>query len=322
MALTSGSTKEGSTDSAVYYGQAVGLLIPELDGPIEEMDENVLASIVLLRNYEEHACRPGGNKKSPDRKEDPDHTMVDAPEGGVNTFLTGLKAYRDDADLDTATHLLGSSRLLNSVSSFVESGGLAEAASWIVLRQDMFVSLTKSQPLHINLASFWGSKSFVEDDPGSIANRAVFICSEILANVFGQAGVRDKGRDDITDHNASQQVPVAGGDGWWDRLSADVAAWWENKPWHFGPMWAEHTDKAQRAVASHDTARPPFTAFPNVWMVRPAYILAYQHYYLARLLLAIFNPNMWRPSFENFRKRQDADVNQHDPANSDIHPLI
>ncbi len=39
--------------AAVYHNQAVDILIPILSGPIESLDENVLAAIVLLRAFEE-----------------------------------------------------------------------------------------------------------------------------------------------------------------------------------------------------------------------------------------------------------------------------
>lgn len=43
--------------SGTYYGSALQILIPILDGPIESLDENVLAAIVLLRLYEEMSGR-------------------------------------------------------------------------------------------------------------------------------------------------------------------------------------------------------------------------------------------------------------------------
>lgn len=39
--------------SATYYSKALRILIPILDGPIEELDENILAAIVVLRAFEE-----------------------------------------------------------------------------------------------------------------------------------------------------------------------------------------------------------------------------------------------------------------------------
>jgi hypothetical protein len=39
--------------SATYYSHALRMLIPILDGPVEALDENILAAIVLLRSYEE-----------------------------------------------------------------------------------------------------------------------------------------------------------------------------------------------------------------------------------------------------------------------------
>lgn len=48
--LTTGTDDEWSS---TYYSHALQILIPVLNGPIETLDENVLAGIVLLRLYEE-----------------------------------------------------------------------------------------------------------------------------------------------------------------------------------------------------------------------------------------------------------------------------
>lgn len=51
--------KTGKDDPACdkYYGNALRLLIPRLDDPIELIDDNVLASIVFLRLSEESFCK-------------------------------------------------------------------------------------------------------------------------------------------------------------------------------------------------------------------------------------------------------------------------
>jgi hypothetical protein len=200
----------GNTDPAAYYSQALNLLISRLNSPVGDSDENILAALVLLRTYEEITGRLGSMS--------------------VRDAMT----FEPDPSDDAGTHLSGVAQLLNSVSGFMGKGGLGEAASWIVLRQDMYFSLTRSHPLLIPLESFTASSAFTDDSAESIANRIVFSCARIQAHAFGpQARVS-------TYH--------------WDQLRAEVECWFEAKPWDFRPSCIDEEG-----------------AFPRVWLRHPAY---------------------------------------------------
>jgi hypothetical protein len=149
----------GTADPAAYHDKALGLLIPSLSGPVEDLDENVLAAIVLLRNYEEMTGRR-------------DVTTI---RGVLNI---------EYPDLDAAMHLAGAAQLLNSISDFMGNDGLGEAAAWIALRADMYYSLTRSQPMRTRLETYTGSVSFTDTSPGSIANRIIYICARIQSHLF------------------------------------------------------------------------------------------------------------------------------------------
>ncbi|KAH8199396.1 hypothetical protein TruAng_006440 [Truncatella angustata] len=223
----------GDVDPAAYYSNALGILIQKLGGPVEDLDENILAALVLLRTYEELTGRLGSMS--------------------VRDAMT----FEQQPDDDTGTHLSGVTLLLNSVSNFMGKGGLGEAASWIVLRQDMFFSMTNA---------------FTDNSAESFANRIVFLCARIQAHVFGP------------DSRATAHQ--------WTELKTDVDNWFQAKPWNFRPMWMD------KAEAGH--------AFPCAWMHHPAYVVAYQNYCLARMLLAIFDPWLWEPGFDSFHKRRYA----------------
>ncbi|KKY35047.1 putative zn 2cys6 transcription factor [Diaporthe ampelina] len=243
------TTNTQDTESASYYNQALRLLIPELDRSADHFDENVLCGIVLLRLYEERSGRPSGK---------------DITEGLVSE------------ELDMGTHLLGSSRLLKNFTS-TRSGGLAEACFWVVLRQDMFISLTRSTPPSAPLENIMGSRAFTEWDPESIANRMVYLCSRILSYAL----------DPVKNTQTT----------WWDQMDAEVDAWHKSKPWHFQALWLE--EPSQSAAAA--------TAFPTVRLVRHGYVAGYQHYHMAKMLLAIFDPRLCSNGFATFRQRQRAD---------------
>ncbi|TDZ58213.1 hypothetical protein CTRI78_v005575 [Colletotrichum trifolii] len=227
----------GAEDSkpSTYYSHALQILIPILDGSIEALNEEVLAAIVILRQYEE---------------------MTDA---------------------DFGVHLSGSAKLLNSTFSLANKGGLGEAASWIVLRQDYWVALVRSQPLSINLDSYGGSSTFVRTEPECLANRAVFLCAQAIAFAFQPAAVRDL-------------------DGW-NKLNQELGAWLVSNPWHADPLWVEppHSNSANGSV------------FPAIWMTHPAHVVGYQHYSLARMILHIFNPYLSKPSLDTFNRRRDSE---------------
>ncbi|KAI0599456.1 hypothetical protein F4775DRAFT_127590 [Biscogniauxia sp. FL1348] len=191
-----------------------------------------------------------------------------------------LRLYEEMTDVDSATHLSGSSLLLNSISDLATGGGLGEAASWIVLRQDIYVSLKTSKPLSIQLDSYRGSASFARDDAGSIANQAVFLCGRALRYAF-----RPSARLDVRE---------------WEQLSEDVEKWYESKPRDFRSYYMEDPMTMDPAARS--------SAFPTLWMSRPAYISGYQYYYLSRIILAIFDPRLWIPNFDAFKRRREAEA--------------
>lgn len=192
-----------------YYAQAVQLMIPELNRPVDDLSEEVLAAAVLLRMYEKRAARARADR--------------DLDSAGTR----GTPGHPPGSGTDKRTQLLGSSRLLESIPGSVSRGGLAEACAWVVLRQDMMVSLTQSEPLCLPLESLQRSRSFVDEDPQSLANRMVFLCGKILFHAF-QPKSRPSGQD---------RVDGAGSGEWWDEIAAEVAAWYQTKPWHFQPTW-------------------------------------------------------------------------------------
>ncbi|KAM0429777.1 hypothetical protein ACHAPT_006383 [Fusarium lateritium] len=118
-----------TTEALEYYDKCLSLLIEavaEQNGPV---DEETLAAIAILRQYEE----------------------MDA----------------DDKEL----HLNGTSRIVNSMSVFDFNGGLGEAAAWLCLRQDIYISLTRQRPLRSDLDTYLQSDVFKRMDDAAYANK-------------------------------------------------------------------------------------------------------------------------------------------------------
>lgn len=152
-------------------------------------------------------------------------------------------AHTQATDDDFCAHLAGSSRLLNSLSSLAANGGLGEAASWLALRQDIYISLTRSQPLSISLDGYTKSASLVQLDAESMANRAVFTCARVLAYAMGPSPEHDMG---------SQAT---------DTLSEEVEHWHQLASQQTSCLWAEGLPAGKRNAS----------AFPLLWMTCPAH---------------------------------------------------
>ncbi|KAL2012349.1 hypothetical protein VTN00DRAFT_5067 [Thermoascus crustaceus] len=215
QAITLGTDE---VEASTFHGRCLELLISVLSEPEETWDDNLLATVVILRIYEEF-----------------------------------------DNKNDEKCHLLGSNRLLNTVSNFSSSGGLAEAASWQFLRQAIYVSLVYQVPIELNLENYERSSVFNQLDTASYANVIIFLFAKALQLIYPPRGVP-------VDIHA------------WDLLQESVERWHNSKPSSFTPFHYQES--------SVEESRP----FPELWMISPAAVVAMQYYHAARILLATHRP--------------------------------
>lgn len=153
-----------------------------------------------------------------------------------------LRLYEElDNQKDKKCHLLGSSRLLNTISKFSSSGGLAEAASWLFLRQAIYVCLVQKEPWELCLENYESSFVFeCPDDDGSYANVIIFLFAKILRLIS-----RSRETPSLDLHD-------------WLSLEESVERWNDAKPFSFTPLQYRDVDIAENQP------------FPELWMVSPA----------------------------------------------------
>ncbi|KAF7595092.1 hypothetical protein BBP40_007296 [Aspergillus hancockii] len=105
----------------------------------------------------------------------------------TDTVLAAVAILRQNEEMDCDDkqfHLTGTTRILNTVSSFGSSGGLGEAAAWLCLREDIYISLTSQQPLQTDFHSFSSSDVFLREDDFAWASRMVFLLAKLLKYAF------------------------------------------------------------------------------------------------------------------------------------------
>jgi len=133
-----------------YHQRCIQHLIPMLSDEAAVLDENLLASTVILRFLEE----------------------IDVPLSGK-------------VHLDGAGHLIGAHAFVSAQEISAVSGGLRLAAFWVGLRQEIYVAFVNQRPITFPLQHCNVDRSFGAAGEGMWANRIIFHCAETIQWCFG-----------------------------------------------------------------------------------------------------------------------------------------
>nr|RBQ99827.1 hypothetical protein FVER53263_09362 [Fusarium verticillioides] len=172
-------------ESTFYHNKCIKLLIEAFTQPPETWDSTLLTAVVIARLYEEN-----------------------------------------DNETDSYYHhLSGTQNLLNHevIARFVMQGGLAEAASWVHLRQAIYVYVVRREPLEICLENFERSTVFRRSDDSAYANRAVYNFAKLM-RLF---------------------LPMESPDGdlgKWGAAEGEIEEWYDARPVSFKPIFHKAAD--------------------------------------------------------------------------------
>ncbi|KAL9080633.1 MAG: hypothetical protein Q9157_000609 [Trypethelium eluteriae] len=252
-------------ETAVFYhNKCIDYLMSLSDNPQDAKDENLLAAAVILRYYEEVDVSYIG--------EDSESALR-----GIQVFL----------DAQTMSPLIGI--------------GVAYAAYWVALRQEVLTAFSKQRPFRLRLDPCDSLRSFGSADDYVWANRLVIHCADVLQYCFGID-------EDIPHHSPdpSQASPVEANAGIhhpltrtyepvaasdmtsmrriarYEELIAFDALWTELHPASFDPIYVHEPDYSRCEV------------FPELWYFNDCHVAGIQHLEIARILLAVHNPKIPR----------------------------
>ena len=191
-----------------------------------------------------------------------------------------MRLHEEMGDTDEQFHHFGTARILNSISSFAADGGLREAASWVSLRQHIYVSLTTQRPLDLSLENYKHSSVFREFDDEAWANRIIFQFAVILQHVF--------------EENSESTVLTREK---WAELDADVDEWDRTKPWAFSALFMD------------SNAGKEFNgSWPDLPTAQGVVAVGLQYYHLCKILLSIYSPNASLVGLAGLRARRATDA--------------
>ncbi|KAJ5505153.1 hypothetical protein N7463_008027 [Penicillium fimorum] len=183
-----------------------------------------------------------------------------------------LRQHEEMDGEDNQFHLTGTTHILNTVSTFGSSGGLGEAAAWLCLRQDIYISLTSQRPLRTNLQSFHHSDVFQRNDDFAWSSRMVFLLANVLQGAFTNSTITHG-----IDH--------------------EIEEWYSTKPHTFDP------------VRSVPQGPGPDQRLPTMWMLLPVHVIGIQYYHIAKIVLALSDPSRASSTYESLRHSRIVEKN-------------
>ncbi|KAM0491409.1 hypothetical protein ACHAP8_010676 [Fusarium lateritium] len=177
---------------------------------------------------------------------------------------------------DMEMHLTGTSRIVNSMSEFDFNGGLGEAAAWLCLRQDIYVSLTRLRPLRSNLEKYLQSDIFRRTDDSAYASKMVFLLARSLASIYP------------SDSSFSNENL--------ESIRLEVNGWFDSKPASFNPILEKGRNKDEGRL------------LPEIWVLSPFHAVGLQYYHIAKIVLAMSSPVATDSVFEQIRESKKVEV--------------
>lgn len=158
-----------------------------------------------------------------------------------------------NAEQDNRFHLEGVSRTLALVPEYATVGGLGEAAAWLCLREEMYVSLTRQSPITIDLSRFQESVAIVRGDDASWASKMVLHLAFLLKRAFGEFA----SSDDLV------------------KSEGEISQWHSSKPASYEPILCR-----PRSARAH-------RALPDIWMLSKHHAIGLQYFHIAQIVLNV-----------------------------------
>ncbi|CAG8897127.1 unnamed protein product [Penicillium egyptiacum] len=181
-----------------------------------------------------------------------------------------LRQHEEMDGEDNQFHLTGTTHILNTVSTFGSSGGLGEAAAWLCLRQDIYISLTSQRPLRTNVQSFDHSDVFQRNDDFAWSSRMVFLLANVLQGAFTDSTIA--------------------------RSTDQIEEWYAAKPHTFDP------------VRSVPRGPGPDQRLPTIWMLLPVHVIGIQYYHIAKIVLALSQSPRASSTYQSLRHSRTVEV--------------
>lgn len=142
------------------------------------------------------------------------------------------------------------------VPEYTSVGGIGEAAGWLCLRMEIYVSMTTQTPIKVGLECFLDSLSIRRGDDYSWASKSILNLACLLDRAFREP---------------RNQADLA-------RSEGEIAEWNLLKPASYQPIFFQARSRQEGRC------------FPEIWTLAPHHAVGLQYFHMAQIILNAVGP--------------------------------
>ncbi|KAL3460888.1 hypothetical protein BJX64DRAFT_289826 [Aspergillus heterothallicus] len=267
-----------------YHNKCIHDLLTLGANPEHTRNEDLLAAGIILRFYEEVDYPLQDDMRDSELFLRVINIFIEAQIPNVplspqrSLSLTGSMGASPPSDANPKTlpvHAYGSPMALSNITSLENKrwymADLRQAAFWVAFRQEVYSAFLKQRPFNMSLSRCDVFRSFAPAEDALWTARLVIFCADVLEFCYGN----------------SHQPPAHEVDGTsakerWAHLKSLERKWIEHLPGSFEPIYFREPQHSKGEV------------FPEICYLTNLHIAGVQHVELARIMLAVYNPNIPR----------------------------
>ncbi|KAL4946458.1 hypothetical protein BDV06DRAFT_218388 [Aspergillus oleicola] len=266
-----------------YHNKCIQDLLQLSSNPAQTHNEDLLAAAIILRFYEEVDYPLQDEQKDDEfflqvvnmfiEAQIPKVPLIAQRNPSVASGVTGP----DDLEISSSPIEVYSSpssttlgRIMTLESRWYMSS-LRQASFWVAFRMEVYSAFIKQRPFNMSLSRCDVFRSFTPGEDALWTARLVIFCADILEFCYG--------------HAAHTPAEGASTKERWTHLKSQSERWIDSLPSSFEPIYFREPNRHKGEV------------FPEVCYLTNIHVAGVQHIELARILLAVYNPNIPRLGF-------------------------
>ncbi|KAL2839666.1 hypothetical protein BJY01DRAFT_257699 [Aspergillus pseudoustus] len=266
-----------------YHNKCIHDLLTLGANPEQTRNEDLLAAGIILRFYEEVDYPLQDDKHDSELFLRVINIFIDAqipnvplsPRRNLSLTASTGTSPASEVDLTATTQIYSSPTMVPNAATYENKrwymADLRQAAFWVAFRQEVYSAFLKQRPFNMSLSRCDVFRSFAPAEDALWTARLVIFCADVLEFCYGN----------------SHQPPAHEVDGTsakerWSHLKSLEQKWVDLLPPSFEPIYFRKPDKGKGEI------------FPEICYLTNLHIAGVQHVELARILLAVYDPNIPR----------------------------
>ncbi|KAL2816017.1 hypothetical protein BDW59DRAFT_175948 [Aspergillus cavernicola] len=267
-----------------YHNKCIHDLLKLGANTEQTRNEDLLAAAIILRFYEEVDYPLQDEKRDNELFLRVINMFIDAqipnvPLGPHSTLpITGSTSASSDFESTALSAEFYTSPSASTPRNAVESkrwymADLRQAAFWVAFRQEVYSAFLKQRPFNMSLSRCDVFRSFSPAEDALWTARLVIFCADVLEFCYGSAQ---------HPRHETANIPTKER---WTQLKNLSKKWVDLLPSSFEPIYFREPDQSKAEV------------FPEICYLTNVHVAGVQHVELARILLAVYDPNIPKLGF-------------------------